>query len=95
MNLHIAAALIGAFSLAGCMTAAEQQTEARAVAMRDDSTCRGYGAKPGSQVYVQCRMNISNQRGAAERQEAANDTAIGTALILNPPFSQRGCLPNC
>jgi hypothetical protein len=40
-------------------------------------------------------MNISNQREALERQEAANTAAIGAALILNPPFTSQNCLPRC
>jgi hypothetical protein len=36
--------------------------DARAQAANDDAVCRSYGAAPGSQVYVQCRMNQSNQR---------------------------------
>jgi hypothetical protein len=56
--------------------AAEQQ--ARAVADADDWRCRQYGATPGSQVYVQCRMNLDNQRFAAS--EANRQAAIGYLL---------------
>jgi hypothetical protein len=68
--------------LAACTTAAEIQANARAVAAQDDATCRSYGASPGSAVYVQCRMNISNQRAAAERQEDANQAALGSAWLM-------------
>jgi hypothetical protein len=76
-----------AFCLSGCMTAAEQQAaaqaEARAVAAQDDATCRSYGAKPGTNPYIACRMNIANQRAADERQQAANDDALAAAWILS------------
>jgi hypothetical protein len=36
--------------------------QAAAIERGDDATCQSYGATPGSAVYVQCRMNISNQR---------------------------------
>ena len=28
----------------------------------DDATCRSYGAEPGSQAYMQCRMAKDQQR---------------------------------
>ena len=33
-----------------------------AVATNDDEFCRNYGAKPGTQSYVDCRLNLSIQR---------------------------------
>jgi hypothetical protein len=36
-------------------------------AASDDSQCRSYGVEPGSQAYVQCRMNLDNQRAALGR----------------------------
>ena len=35
-----------------------------AMATNDDEFCRNYGAKPGTQSYVDCRLNLSNQRAA-------------------------------
>jgi hypothetical protein len=35
-----------------------------AMATNDDEFCRSYGAKPGTQSYVECRLNLSNQRTA-------------------------------
>ena len=33
-------------------------------ATNDDATCRSYGVAPGSPGYVQCRMNLENNRAA-------------------------------
>jgi hypothetical protein len=35
-----------------------------AVGTNDDEFCRNYGAKPGTQSYVECRLTLSNQRAA-------------------------------
>lgn len=35
---------------------------------RDDRTCLGYGAKPGSDAYIQCRTAL-----LAERRQARHD----------------------
>ena len=35
-----------------------------AMAANDDEFCRSYGAKPGTPSYVDCRLNLSNQRVA-------------------------------
>lgn len=51
---------------------AEVQAASVAMELAEDEQCRSYGAQRGSPVYVQCRMNISNQRA----QIQANDRAI-------------------
>jgi len=40
----------------------QAQAEAATIAVHDDAQCRSHGAAPGSQSYVQCRMNVDNQR---------------------------------
>jgi hypothetical protein len=42
----------------------KQTAQARQIAANDDARCQRYGAKPGSDAYVSCRMNIDNQRNA-------------------------------
>jgi len=39
----------------------QAQAEAATIAAHDDAQCRSHGA-PGSQSYIQCRMNVDNQR---------------------------------
>jgi hypothetical protein len=49
-----------ALSLAGCATRPQLTTE-----QADDIKCRAYGVPRGSPAYVQCRMNVENDRTAA------------------------------
>jgi hypothetical protein len=56
------AVLLGALLLAGCQT-----TEERIAA--DDTQCRSYGTKPGDPAYVQCRMNLDNNRAQIKASE--------------------------
>lgn len=42
--------LAGLLMLGGCQATPEE------LAMRDDAVCRNYGAKQGSDIYVQCRV---------------------------------------
>lgn len=76
MRIGLIAAL-ACNSLVGCAEyearqQAERQQQAFAIAASDDAQCRAYGAQPGTPTYVQCRMNISNQRANVD----ANDRAI-------------------
>jgi len=54
-------------ALAGCQTAQQ-------VAAADDATCRGYGAKVGSDAYVQCR-SMADQRHAIDGLRQNNRSA--------------------
>ncbi|MEW6318149.1 MAG: hypothetical protein AB1670_17405 [Pseudomonadota bacterium] len=63
--------------LAGCANYQAQLAEQ--VASAADAQCRSYGAQPGSPAYIQCRMNIDNQR--------ANERSAALAR-LNPPPPQ-------
>lgn len=64
--------------------AAQQAANAQAATMQqqaindaDDAQCRSYGAKPGSDAYVACRMNLANTRQQAAK--AASDRACAAA----------------
>jgi hypothetical protein len=59
-QMRIAAIIALAGAVAGCAEYEQQQAAAQAAS--DDAQCRSYGAAPGSQAYIQCRMNIDNQR---------------------------------
>jgi hypothetical protein len=43
----------------------------------DDARCRQYGAKPGSDAYIACRMNAANSQEAAD--EAQREAWLGVA----------------
>lgn len=58
-------AILLAFLLAGCASRQE-------LAADDDATCQSYGVQPGSQAYVQCRMQRDGirQQGNEARRAA-------------------------
>ncbi len=63
--MRILIVLAASISLAGC---AEYQAEQAAqIAASDDAQCASYGARPGTDAYIQCRMNLDNQRQANRR----------------------------
>jgi hypothetical protein len=57
--------------LVGCSNKQKEQQEIEAAkaqqAVADDSQCGSYGAKPGSDAYVGCRMQLDAQRVQAGR----------------------------
>lgn len=65
--------LIFALGLAGCASSANQPGRGEMFASRaevdakDDAICRGYGAKPGDPVYIQCRVSQDQRRDAFRR----------------------------
>lgn len=59
--------------LAGCVTAAEQDAQH---ASSEDARCRSFGAKPGTDAYTSCRVQLSNQRNAVK-------AAVAGALLAD------------
>jgi hypothetical protein len=53
----------------------------------DDAKCQSYGPKPGSDAYVACRMNLSNNREAAD--EAQRQAWLGVAQAGANMMAQR------
>lgn len=61
------APIIAALSLAGCMeTTQPGQGEVfmpkEQIAAKDDAICQGYGAKPGTPEYINCRGQQDQRR---------------------------------
>ena len=54
--MHIAIIVLASLGLAAC---------AAQFAKIDDSKCQGYGARTGSQAYVQCRAQLDAARTQA------------------------------
>jgi hypothetical protein len=58
-------------------------------AVHDDSTCKSYGATPGTDVYIQCRLMLLQQRQQADIAAAAlhaqkmQDLSVQTQYWLN------------
>ncbi|MCK1733923.1 hypothetical protein IVA79_08130 [Bradyrhizobium sp. 138] len=63
MRIWIAAGL--SLVLFGC--AEYQAQQAAEIASGDDAQCNSYGAKPGSDAYIQCRVSLDNHRQANRR----------------------------
>jgi hypothetical protein len=83
--MRAAFAVILAIPLTGCLTVTTEETRAAKkaeLAAKDDETCRSYGAKPGTDIYVQCRMAQVQGREAAE-----NAAMSGTTVVTNSPVS--------
>ena len=100
LSQHIAKGCGLIESEAGC--AARMAREEAA----DDAKCRGYGAQPGTDVYVQCRVGLDQIKAtseaaanAAAAADVASRRAKAAAEISNTPSTQagvdrngRGCL---
>lgn len=54
--------------LAGCLTDEEIIAERRA---KDDQKCQSYGARPGSDAYVNCRARLDSARTTASAIDSA------------------------
>lgn len=70
---------LGCSLVALCGCADRQAIEARRAALdaREDTQCRSYGAKPGSDAYFHCRMTLNTQRQQAEQH--ADDIAASAS----------------
>jgi hypothetical protein len=81
--------------LSGCAEyrarmAAQQAAAQAQIDAQDDATCRSYGAQPGSDTYVACRMNMANNRHAdavleniQQQQRSEALMATGAAMMAN------------
>lgn len=73
--------LIGAAcALASCANQAQRASERATIDAADDQTCRGYGVLPGSDAYVACRVNLTNNRttiNAASQMSPNNGGLVG------------------
>lgn len=72
--------LVLAIPLAGCIVQSEAEIAARKaeLAAKDDGVCKSYGAQPGTDVYVQCR--IAQQRA---RDDSDNAARISRSVAVN------------
>lgn len=62
--------IVAGLGMAGCQTAEMKAAEQAA----NDQTCQSYGAKPGSDIYIQCRLQMDSfnqQRRIARSQQLA------------------------
>ena len=60
-------------ALLGCVSAEQQ-------AIADNQTCLDYGAQPGTDGYLQCRLLVAQMRAAEEQRQAAARATLGAGL---------------
>jgi hypothetical protein len=66
-------AILLALLVAGCGASRQQ------LAADDDATCQSYGTQPGSQAYVQCRMQ---RDGIRQQGQESRRTAIASQPMI-------------
>jgi hypothetical protein len=82
--------LIMLLPLAGCLGArseAEMAAFKAELAKKDDEVCKGYGAKPGSDIYIQCRMTQQKSRDDADNAAMMSQPVVVNNTITPPPTS--------
>lgn len=53
---------------------------------KDDQACQGYGAKPGTDLYISCRMKQDEIRANVQATRAASSTTctnFGATTVCN------------
>jgi hypothetical protein len=63
--------------LSGC-SAADREAWGHPDPEADDAKCRNFGAKPGSESYIQCRMYSEQRRLEIQRNNLAASAQLGT-----------------
>lgn len=71
------AVLCATLLLSGCISAEKRQRLERAHEAAHDAKCRSYGAVPGTQGYLQCRLALTQLEA---QQDAAQAAAAQRAL---------------
>ena len=104
--MRVILALVLAIPLSGCLTPQERMAEAKARNnVLDDQKCLGYGARPGTDAYVNCRAHLDSARTTAEAIEdaapaptinqvsvpASDAPKIQPMVIPGPRCTSRGC----
>jgi hypothetical protein len=70
------------------MSEAETAAIKAQLAAKDDETCRSYVAKPGSDVYVQCRVAQTQRRDATENATASAPVIVNNVTTGAPSYPQ-------
>jgi hypothetical protein len=94
--MRVILAFVLALPLAGCLGAmSEEQIAAKKaeLAAKDDETCKSYGARPGTDIYIQCRMAQVQRRDAADNAAAAAPVIVNNNTSVPASYAPR--LRNC
>ena len=68
--------------LSGCVTAEQAQQQQAARIADDDATCRSYGVARGSDAYVACRMNLTNNHATQDTVADINRARRSRTMML-------------
>jgi hypothetical protein len=94
LALSLALPLAGCFEtplIPNAFAPSKEQIAARKqeLAAKDDETCRSYGAKTGTDIYVQCRMAQEQRReGGDGGVTVVNTPAAGAVPASDAPHLQ-------
>lgn len=79
--------LVVLFSLASCQgsVVGDAMAGKEGLAQQDDEYCRSIGAKPGSDIYVQCRMVSTQNRQSRHASAWANYNRSVANMNANRP----------
>ncbi len=76
-------------ALSGCISPEQQAAMKAEIDARNDATCRGYGARPGSDAYVNCRLtidqNVAAENARVSAESGAKLRAIGQQMMTGQP----------
>jgi hypothetical protein len=87
LTAALLAGVIAAAALSGCVTSQEMEAQ---VSAKDASDCSDYGAQPGTDGYLQCRMLLrqqhvqQNEVAAAAAQAQFNQGIHTMACSMGP-----------
>ncbi|MBS7698607.1 hypothetical protein [Chelatococcus sp. YT9] len=94
--MRLAILLMTCAAIAGCGLNPEYRARQQAAATakvdaQDDAACRRYGAVPGTDAYINCRVQVSSTRevtnaqyGAAYMANPNNAYNTGLAMVMGP-----------
>jgi hypothetical protein len=82
---HLAPIAFCALLLSGCVSVEERRAQ-------DDNQCQSYGAEPGSEAYVQCRMWAETEHRKSQEFNrsllASSNTSTNSMTAFCPGFDR-------
>lgn len=82
MKITLVCAAAACFALAGCI---DHPITGPIHAAQDDAKCQSYGAKPGSDSYVNCRVAMEQEHGRLRRALFGASASLLAAGSAPPP----------
>lgn len=83
--MRIVAVVVLGLSLGGCLTTEERIAERSA---KDDQKCQSYGARPGTDAYINCRAQLDSARTTARAIDGAAPAPAPVQIYGDAPKLQ-------